>query len=938
MYLHMMAPMINYMRKLTPLAMLLPATMLSAQVTEVATDSTQVDNDVRVIAYGRLPKREITGSVSTLTGKDIEKNTVFSLGNTLYGKIPGLVVDQNSGEPGNDLPGFSMRGVTTFGFARAPLVLVDGFIRDLNSVSVFDVEQISVLKDASATAMYGIQAANGVILVTTKGGKPGQSKLTVDFSSGVQTPTRLPTFYQSPEFAQMYNQALTNDNLPALFTTADIDGFKAGNSPLYPNVDWMQEMIAKQSPLALLNVSADGGNKFATYYVSLGYLFNDGIYKHTDINDGYRTNSTLNRINFRSNVDVKVIKDVTLRVNLGGQINDVNAPRMATSDIWNRLYEYPSHLFPVFAKEGMLGGTSAFADNPYGYINQRGYRETHNRFFQSDMDLKYDAGRLLPGLKLGARVGFDNYYTVTDGWSKTFAVYQTSKDPVSGNPVVSAPIGNNTNLTYNSPYSEGQNRRSTAELYLNYSKDFGQHRIDFLTLYNQTRQIIGRENPYSMQSVNARLHYAFQDRFFADLTASYGGTEAFAQGKRFGFFPALSAAYVIVDKSDAAKSGALDQLKVRASAGMVGSSNVGTRFAYRELYVGGGSYAFGNTNAGASTITEGAIANPDLTFEKSYQYELGFDARLFHQIDLSVAVFQQNRTNILTSQSTTIPAFFGGTLPNVNKGEVRNRGVEFSLLWQKQFRNAGFFARFNMSIIKDKVLQMAEEIVPVGSEYFYRKGSPVFYTYGLEAIGYFASQQDIASSPIQIFGPVQPGDIKYRDRNNDGIINNYDVGPIGNGSVPTKEFGLELGFNIKRFDFQVMMQGQMDRNINLASYGNLFFPLRSSQKISTFVTNPWTVDNAANAGYPRLSTLENANNYRTSTFWLRDGDFLKVRSLEVGYDLKPITKGRSNPVLSRLFLRGMNLFTFDRFKYTDPENISGYPTMKSFNAGFKVQF
>jgi hypothetical protein len=259
-------------------------------------------------------------------------------------------------------------------------------------------------------------------------------------------------------------------------------------------------------------------------------------------------------------------------------------------------------------------------------------------------------------------------------------------------------------------------------------------------------------------------------------------------------------------------------------------------------------------------------------------------------------------------------------------------------LWQKQFRNAGFFARFNMSIIKDKVLQMAEEIVPVGSEYFYRKGSPVFYTYGLEAIGYFASQQDIASSPIQIFGPVQPGDIKYRDRNNDGIINNYDVGPIGNGSVPTKEFGLELGFNIKRFDFQVMIQGQMDRNINLANYGNLFFPLRSSQKISTFVTNPWTVDNASNAGYPRLSTLENANNYRTSTFWLRDGDFLKVRSLEVGYDLKPITKGRSNPVLSRLFLRGMNLFTFDRFKYTDPENISGYPTMKSFNAGFKVQF
>lgn len=935
----MNVPMIRHIRRLTPLTLLFPATMVFAQGVQPTKDTTRSEEEAQVIAYGRLPKREITAAVSTLTGSDIEKNTVFSLGNTLYGRIPGLVVDQNSGEPGNDLPGFSMRGVTTFGFARAPLVLVDGFIRDLNSVSVFDVDQITVLKDASATAMYGIQAANGVILVTTRSGKPGQSKLTVDFTSGVQTPTRLPTFHRSAAFAQMYNQALANDKLPPLFSAADIAGYSAGNSPLYPDVDWMQEMINRQSPLATLNLSADGGNKFATYYVSLGYLYNDGIYRHTGINDGYRTNSTLNRINFRSNVDVKVIRDVTLRVNLGGQINDINAPRMATSDIWNRLYEYPTHLFPVFANEGMLGGTAAFADNPYGYINQRGYRETHNRFFQSDMDLKYDAGRLLPGLKLGARVGFDNYYTVTDGWSKTFAVYQTSKDPVTGSPIVSAPIGNNTNLTYNSPYNEGQNRRSTAELYLNYSRSFGaNHRLDFLSLYNQTRQIIGRENPYSMQSVNARMHYAFRDRFYADLTASYGGTEAFAAGRRFGFFPALSAAYVLVDRSKSQASEAIDQLKLRASAGMVGSSNVGTRFAYRELYVGGGSYAFGNTNAGASTITEGTIANPDLTFERSYQYEFGVDARLFRQLDLSVALFQQDRTRILTSQSTTIPALFGGTLPNVNKGAVRNRGIELSLMWKKQFRHAGFFTRLNMSLIKDKVMQMAEEIVPAGSEYFYRKGSPVFYTYGLEAIGFFASQQDIASSPAQIFGPVQPGDIKYRDRNNDGIINNYDVGPIGNGSIPTKEFGLELGFNVKRFDLQVMLQGQMDRNINLANYGNLFFALRSSQKISTFVTNPWTADNASVAEYPRLSTLENANNYRTSTFWLRDGDFLKVRSLEIGYDLKPITKGRSNPVRSRLFLRGMNLFTFDKFKYTDPENISGYPTMKSFNAGFKVQF
>ncbi len=542
--------------------------------------------DQQVVAYGQLSKREVTGSVSSITGKDIEKNTVFSLGNALFGKVAGMVVDQNSGEPGNDLPGFSLRGVTTFGYARAPLVLVDGFIRDLNSVSVFDVDKISVLKDAASTALYGIQGANGVILVTTKGGQAGKSKVTVDFSTGFQSPTRLPQFYQSADFARMYNQALVNDKLPALYTAADIAGYTDGDRKLYPNVDWMSETIRNNAPITSLNISSSGGNKVAHYYVSLGYLKNTGIYKNTESNDGYSTNSSLDRLNFRSNIDVNVLNDLTLKLNLGGQINDLNAPRMATSDIWNRLYDYPTHLFPVYAQPGLLGGTAAFPDNPAGYINNRGYKETHNRFFQSDLDLKYDAGKFIKGLDLGARVGFDNYYTVTDGWSKTFSVYQTSKDPLTGKPIVGAAIGNSTNLAYSSPFSDAQNRRGTAELYLNYKKKLGNdHSIDFLALYNQTRQIVGRENPYNMQSVNARLHYDYRNKLFADLSVSYGGTEAFAKGQRFGLFPALSAGYVLVDANGKNASKAIIYLKLRSSTGMVGSSNLRTRFAFRQLYV-----------------------------------------------------------------------------------------------------------------------------------------------------------------------------------------------------------------------------------------------------------------------------------------------------------------------------------------------------------------
>ncbi|MDP4225324.1 MAG: SusC/RagA family TonB-linked outer membrane protein [Bacteroidota bacterium] len=898
-----------------------------------------ISSDFQQVLYGKMPKRSVSSSISSISGKDIEKNTVFSLGNTLYGKIPGLILDQAGGEPGYDTPGFNVRGIGTFGYSKAPIILVDGFERDLNSVSVYDVESISVLKDASATALYGIRAANGIIMVTTKRGIVGQKNLTVDVTQGFQSPIRLPKFVNSAQYVKMYNQACANDGLPAQYSADQIAGYENGNRLYYPDVDWMKEAIREFSPSTSVNVSSRGGNKGAQYYVSLGYISNTGIYKNTEINDGYSTNSNLDRINFRSNIDVNLVRDLTLKLNLGGQINDVNSPRMATSDIWSRLYDYPTYLFPVYVKDNLYGGTSTFPDNPMGYINSRGYRTTHNRFFQSDLDLKYDLGRYLKGLTIGARLGFDNQYNVSDAWSKTFAVFQVTKDSVTGNPDYSAPIGANTNLAYTSPYGDSQSRRTTLEVYSEYNHQISEKQaLNLLVMYNQSRLVLGKENPYNNQDINGRLQYSYDNRFFADLSASYSGSEAFAKGKRFGLFPAISAAWILSEEGFLKNNSVLNYLKMRASAGVVGTSKVETRFGFRQLYVGSGTYYFGSSNAGVSGITESTISNPDLTFEKSYQYEVGFDGRLLNELDFTVSVFLQNRKDILTSQSTTVPALFGGTLPSINKGKVRNQGIEASLLWNKQFKNAGFFTKLNMSYIKDKVVSMEEEVVPPGSEYYYRTGHPVYYSYGLQAIGFFESADDIAKSPVQQFGPVQPGDIKYKDRNNDGVINDYDNGPICNGSVPTLEFGFELGFNYKGFDVQAMLQAQVDRYINLASYPDLFFPLRSTQKISTFVTEPWTAENKDHAQYPRLSTMDNANNYRNSSFWYRNGDFLKLRSLELGYNLPEKMFGKIKPSMARIFLRGMNLLILDHFKYSDPENVSGYPAMKSYNIGLKVQF
>jgi TonB-linked SusC/RagA family outer membrane protein len=891
------------------------------------------------IAYGKVSKEGVSSSISGVSGKDIEKNTVFSLGNALYGKIVGLTLDQNGGEPGNDAPGFTVRGVGTFGWSHAPLVLVDGFERDLNSVSVFDVESISVLKDAAATSLYGLKAANGVIMVNTKRGFAGKSKVSVDLSQGVQSPVKLPEFVPSSQFVRMYNQALVNDGLPERYTPADIAGYDSGDPLYYPDVDWTRELVRNYSPMTSVNVSSSGGNKVAQYYVSLGYLHSSGLYNHTDLNDGYSTNSDLGRINFRSNIDVSLFRDLKLRLNLGGQINDANAPRMATTDIWNRLVDYPSHLFPIYVGDNLLGGTSTYPENPMGYINSRGYRSNHNRFFQSDLDLKYDMGRLVKGLSVGTRIGFDNQYNVNDAWTKSFAVFQVTMDPATGQPVYSAPIGTNSNLAYATPYSESQYRRATVDFYTEYSHDFSEKRhLSAMLMYTQSTYTVGKENPYKNQAINGRAQYNYDNRFFGELSASYSGSEAFAEGERFGIFPAISGAWILSQESFLKDHPVINYLKLRSSAGMVGTGRVETRFAYRQLYVGSGTYYLGSSNAGLGGITESTIANPGLTFEKSFQYEAGTEIRLFKQLDLTLTYFLQDRKDILTSQSTTVPSVFGGVLPSVNKGKVRNQGIETTLLWDKTAREFGYFVKLNLSYIKDKVVAMEEEVVPVGSEYYYRKGQPVYYSYGLEALGLFQSTEEIANSPVQQFGPVQPGDIKYKDRNNDGVINNYDSGPICNGSTPTLETGLEFGFNYKGFDIQAMFQGQFDRNINLASYGNLFFPLRTNLKISTYVEEPWTEVNKSTAKYPRLSTMDNSNNYRSSSFWYKNGDFIKMRSIELGYNLPaPIAKSIKLSQ-ARLFVRGMNILTIDSFKYADPESISGYPAMKSYNIGLKVQF
>lgn len=880
-----------------------------------------------------------TGTISTVSGEKVNKNSSYSVGNALYGLIPGLVVLQKSGEPGEDNPDFKIRGNGTFGNSNYPLILVDGFEHDLSSLAIEDIQSVSVLKDASAAILYGGKAANGVIAITTKRGRQGKVDISVNAMQGIQNPIGLPRFVNSADYAAMYNQALANDGMQPLYTNEQIQNYKTGDPAFYPSVDWIKELVKSSTTATRANVNASGGNKIVQYYASIGYLMQNGIYNQTDIHDGYSTNLELGNFTFRSNLDVSLTSDWKLSIDMYGQISDKNSPYESTTNIWNSLYQYPS-LIPMYAKNDLLGGTSSFPKNPMGLINEQGYRDTHERSLTTNFSTVYDFGKIVKGLVAGVKFGYDNSYGVNDAWTKTFESFSiTGKDAITGEPVLSSPFGANTNLSYVNPSGDNQSLRFTLEGHINYRTKLGNDdELAAKLVYHQDKLTLGPESPYYFQSVSGLFNYNLRNRYIADLGFSYCGSEAFKKGNRFSFFPSVSAGWIVSNESFIKNSSVFDFLKLRASAGVVGRSDLGLRFAYRDFYKYYGSYVFGTGAVGG--ISENDLSNPDLTFERANKYEIGLESILLNNIQFAATYYYQKRTNILVDQTNLVPSIVGVGLQSINSGSAESQGVELSLGIEKSSNKWGYHATVNYTFMKSKVLFNAELPVPEGSEHYYRSGHPISQPYGLDFIGFFQSQEDIDSSPIQQFGEVKPGDMKYRDRNNDGYINKYDEGAIGNSMLPKSEVGIIIGGNYKMFDVQCVVQAQLGRDIYLGNNSLVYFPLVNDAKISTYVKdqNPWTEENKESAGYPRLTTVSNTNNYRPSTFWYKDADFVRLRSVEVGYNFPHLITSKFKTDKIRLFFRGTNLLTFSKFTYGDPETMTGYPAMRSLNAGINVQF
>ncbi len=895
-----------------------------------------LSHTLRSIAYGKQEEWKRTSAISEAKGKELEKSFTSNQRNMLYGRIPGLTVMQGTSEPGQQFSGYYSRGLGTFG-VNDMLIIVDGFEGSFEQFLPEEIESITLLKDASATAIYGSRGANGVLLVNTKRGINQPLVIEAGVKIGIHQPTRMPKFVDSYNYATLYNEALRNDGFdPAYYGYSNdaVEAYRNQSDPyFYPNVNWNNEIMRDYSPISNYNINFRGGDSNIRYFGMLNFLLDNGLLKKSPENFINTTSSQYKRYNFRANIDVNLSKSTFAYVTLGGAVEDKSNPIDNTvSWFFNRVNSIPSNLFPVFNPDGSYGGNNEFS-NPVGDLLETGIYTSNGITIQSSLKLTQKLDVLLKGLSASAAVSFNNYFINNSNKSRTYQQFSIFRN--FDNTIGYTPYGQNTSLSA-SEGGEQQWRNISLQGFLNYNNSFGIHDLDALIMGStDTYSTYNETHPYRHIALNGRFTYALSRKYISEFSFSYMGSENFAPGKRFGFFPAFSLGWLMSNEDFLSDSETIDFLKLRASVGLVGNDLIGgERFMFDQYYRGAGSYYFGTGNTEFQSYQEFRKANPDITWEKDLKINVGVDMTLMKNLSLSLDIFKNNRYDILTTPNI-YPDFSGMVLPYVNNGKVENKGFELEVGYKNNESNEfRYYVNAGVWYARNKIIEMSEEIRRF--DYLYRTGNPINQPFGLEAIGFFQDQADIDASPKQTFDINAPGDIKYKDQNNDQIIDSEDVVAIGKNSIPELTASLNLGAEYKGFDFDVLLHGVEGRSIYLS--GTKYHALQDNRNIPEIALKRWTPQTASSAEYPRLSSVSNSNNYRFSSFWQKNGSFIKVRSLELGYNFPKTLVSTIGVNNLRLFVNGTNLLSIDYIKHTDPEVLSGYPVTRTISAGLSVKF
>ena len=910
---------------------LLAGFCLPAAAQQDSTGIAFADQRIDVGSEKTLIREQSTASVSVITNNQVDKRSSKNIGNSILGRGNGLISLDGTGTYFAQNPTFYVRGLQSLSTSN-PLILVDGVEREITVVAPEEVETVTVLKDAAATALYGYKGANGAILITTKRGKYNSSEMSVHYDHLINYQTNRPKFIDGATYASAMNEALANEGKAPRYDANAMSAFGSGEYPFqYPSVNWVDETFRHHGVTNKVGVDFTGGGERFRYYTALNLLSDKGFIKTPDATDGYSTQDKYVRGNLRVNLDIDLTPTTMLKVNMAGILSEVSQPG-SQANLWNNIYNLQSAAFPVKSEENDWGGNSTWAGtlNPVALSTDAAYYKTHERGLFSDMTLNQDLSSWVKGLGFFLKLGYDTYSTLYEDHSKSY-VYG-SYPAVWTDGVMSKGTyftgGERTEMS-KSAATKAFARRLTAAGGLNFDRSFGNHYLYTQLKWDYDYQHLnGNNNSIYRQNYSWWTHYGYQGKYLAELALVYSGSSRLAPDTKWSFSPTVSAAWVASKENFLKDVSWLDYLKFRASFGKLNADylpgddmNIWTYYTQSYSISGASAYYFVDATAAQDiygTTTLGTMSTVAPTHEKANKFNVGFDATLFKGLNIEFDYFNNHRYDIWCSGAGAYTALIGFGAPYVNAGVVDQNGIDASLDFTHSFGDLTVNLGGNMTFAKTKIKDMAEE--PRAYDNLVQTGNPLNSIYGLLAEGLFTSQAEIDAAPRQTFSAVRPGDIKYTDVNGDGLIDANDKVKIGHSvTAPELYYSFHLGAEYKGFGFDAMFQGVGRYSAVLNTQGYYWGLINNSSLAQQVYDNRWSPqNNNANAEYPRLSSESNANNYQTSSFWLRDRSYLKLRNVELYYHLPmsllqplKIVKG------AKVYVRGVDLFTFDNLDEVD---------------------
>lgn len=931
---------------------------------QMSEEKTNAIDEVVVTGLGTQKKLTVTGAITNVDVSQMKQFPSSNFTNALAGNVPGIIAMQSSGQPGKSTSRFWVRGISTFGASASAMILVDGFERNnIDDLNIEDIESFSVLKDASATAIYGSKGANGVILITTKHGKAGKININVKGEASYNTRTITPRFIDAPTYANLLNEARVTRNLAPQYQPEELALIRSGLDPdFYPNVDWSKLLLKNGAMSYRADLSMSGGGNTARYFVSLSYVEDQGMYNTDEtLRKKYDTNANYKRWNYRMNVDIDVTPTTIIKLGVSGNLNKRNSPGLGDQYLWSELFGFNALSSPVLYSNGYVPayGNNIHQMNPWVSSTRTGYNEEWDNNIQTNVTVEQKLDFITKGLSFTGRFGYDTYNSNHIYYRLWPAMYRANSRDSQGN-IIWDKLFEETSMSQTSG-GDGS-RHEFLEALLRWDRTFDKlHNFSAVSRFTQDERIqtrnIGTDIKNSVskrnQGLAGQLTYNYALRYFIDFNFGYNGSENFADHHRYGFFPAFSLAWNVAEEPLVKKALPwLNMFKLRYSWGKVGNDNMG-RFPYLYTldYTPNIGYNWGS-NLSSGTIPGihyTQMASPNVTWEVARKTDFGFDFVAFdNKFSLTMDYFHEKRTGIFI-QRMFLPDITGlESYPWANVGAVKSQGFDGNFQYKDHIGEINWTVRGNITYSKNTILERDEENNVYA--YQYGKGYRVNQQRGLIALGLFRDYDDIRNSPKQSWGTVQPGDIKYKDVNGDGIVDDGDRVAIGATDTPSLIYGLGASVSWRGFDLNLHFQGAGKYTFLINSgavnafrdgrWGNILQGITDNRWISSDISGTKETENP-NAPYPRLSYGYNLNNQQSSSFWLRNGRFLRLKNLDIGYTLPKPMVNTIHLESVRIYISGQNLITWSPFKLWDPELDSSqrgqiYPITRSLTAGIQI--